>query len=132
MSTNSEGELPAYKLVSNLKHKRPLRQSLRNNATQAERKLWRSLQGKQLDGFKFRRQHSIDRYILDFFCPSANLAIELDGETHYTPEAIEYDRVRDEYLEAVGIKVVRYRNQDVYENIEGVLEDLRMHLARCK
>ena len=132
MVNKSERELSAYKQVSNLRQKRQSRRSLRNNATSAERKLWRSLRGKQLDGFKFRRQHSIDRYILDFFCPSVNLAIELDGETHYTPEAIEYDRVRDEYLEAVGIKVVRYRNQDVYENIEGVLEDLRMHLARCK
>ena len=56
------------------------------------------------------------------------MAIELDGETHYTEEAIEYDRVRDEYLEAVGIKLVRYRNQDVYENLEGVLENIRTHL----
>ena len=82
MSTKSEGELPAYKLVSNLKPKRELR---------------RSLQNKKLDGFKFRRQHSIDRYILDFFCPSVNLAIELDGETHYTPEAIEYDRTKSKH-----------------------------------
>ena len=73
MSTKSEGELPAYKLVSNLKPKRELRRSLRNNATSAERKLWRSLQNKKLDGFKFRRQHSIDRYILDFFCPSGQV-----------------------------------------------------------
>ena len=128
MSQKPEGELPAYKQVSNLKQKRELRRSLRNNATQAEKKLWRSLQGKKLDGFKFRRQHSIDRYILDFFCPSAHLAIELDGDTHYTEEAVEYDRIRDEYLEAVGIKLVRYRNEDVYENLEGVLENTRTHL----
>ena len=121
MNQESGEQIPAYKQVSNLKQKRQLRRSLRNNATSAERKLWRSIQGKKLDGFKFRRQHSIDRYILDFFCPSANLAIELDGDTHYTDEAIEYDRIRDEYLEAVGIKVIRYQNQDVYENLDGEL-----------
>ena len=97
MSNKSGGELPAYRQVSNFKQKKELRRSLRNNATSAERKLWRSLQNKKLDGFKFRRQHSIDRYILDFFCPSVNLAIELDGETHYTPEAIEYDRTKSKH-----------------------------------
>ena len=89
MTNNLGKETPAYKAVSNLKDKKELRRLLRNNATPAEKRLWKALQGKQLDGFKFRRQHSIDRYILDFFCPSANLCIELDGQNHYTPEAIE-------------------------------------------
>ena len=86
---NSDKTKPAYKAVSNLKEKKELRKQLRNNATPAERKLWKALQGKKLDGFKLRRQHSIDRYILDFFCPTANLAIELDGDSHYTPEATQ-------------------------------------------
>ncbi len=128
MSDKSAKETPSYKLVSNLKQKRKLRRSLRNNATQAEQILWKSIQGKKLDGFKFRRQNSIDRYILDFFCPGANLAIELDGDTHYTDEAIEYDRIRDEYLQAVGIKVIRYPNHQVLENLDGVLEDIRKYL----
>jgi very-short-patch-repair endonuclease len=81
---NSHKTKPAYKAVSNLKEKKELRKQLRNNATPAERKLWKALQGKKLDGFKFRRQHSIDRYILDFFCPTTNLAIELDGDSHYS------------------------------------------------
>ena len=70
----------------------------------------------------------LDRYILDFFCPSANLAIELDGETHYTPEAIEYDRIRDNYLQSVGINVIRYPNHEIYENLEEMLEDIRGYL----
>ncbi|WP_373480808.1 DNA methyltransferase [Geminocystis sp.] len=119
---------PAYKSISNLKEVKELRRNLRNNATPAEKILWKVLQGKQLDGFKFRRQHSIDRYILDFFCPSANLAIELDGETHYTSEAIEYDQIRDNFLANVGIKVIRYPNNEIFENLDGVLEDIRQHL----
>lgn len=67
MINNSHETKPAYKAVSNLKEKKELRRKLRNNATPAERKLWSALQSKKLDGFKFRRQHSIDRYILGFF-----------------------------------------------------------------
>lgn len=128
MINNSQETKPAYKAVSNLKEKKELRKQLRNNATPAEKKLWEALKGKQLDGFKFRRQHSIDRYILDFFCPTANLAIELDGDSHYTDEAKEYDQIRDNYLQSVGINVIRYSNQEIYENLEGVLEDIRSYL----
>lgn len=128
MTNNSHETKPAYKAVSNLKEKKELRKQLRNNATSAEKKLWKALQGKKLDGFKFRRQHSIDRYILDFFCPTANLAIELDGDSHYTAEAREYDQIRDNYLQSVGITVIRYSNHEVLENLDGVLEDIRNHL----
>ncbi|GAB4305383.1 MAG: hypothetical protein Kow0091_08470 [Geminocystis sp.] len=124
----TENNYPIYKSISNLKDKKELRKSLRNNATSAEQLLWKALQGKQLDGFKFRRQHSIGNYILDFFCPSVSLAIELDGETHYTPEAQEYDRIRDNFLANVGIRVIRYHNHDVCDNLTGVLEDIRQYL----
>ncbi|MBD2394094.1 DUF559 domain-containing protein [Cyanobacterium aponinum FACHB-4101] len=124
----TENNYPTYKSISNLKDKKELRKSLRNNATSAEQLLWKALQGKQLDGFKFRRQHSIGNYILDFFCPSVSLAIELDGETHYTPEAQEYDRIRDNFLANVGIRVIRYHNHDVCDNLTGVLEDIRQYL----
>ncbi|WVK99814.1 DUF559 domain-containing protein [Cyanobacterium sp. Dongsha4] len=124
----TENNYPAYKSISNLKDKKELRKSLRNNATSAEILLWKALQGKQLDGFKFRRQHSIGNYILDFFCPSVSLAIELDGESHYTPEAQEYDRIRDNFLTNVGIRVIRYHNHDVFDNLTGVLEDIRQYL----
>ncbi|BAQ60109.1 hypothetical protein GM3708_515 [Geminocystis sp. NIES-3708] len=130
MINDSHETKPAYKAVSNLKDKKELRRKLRNNATPAERKLWSALQGKKLDGFKFRRQHSIDRYILDFFCPTANLAIELDGDSHYTAEAMEYDNIRDNYLQSVGIIVIRYSNQEIYDNLEEVLENIRNYLNK--
>lgn len=122
------GEQVPYKAISNLSSKKEFRRELRNNATPAEVTLWKALQGKQLDGFKFRRQHSIGHYILDFFCPSANLAIELDGGQHFTQEGREYDAVRDEFLWSVGITVLRYANNLIFENLEGVLEDVRENL----
>ena len=117
-----------HKAISNLPSKKEFRRELRNNATPAEVALWKALQGKQLDGFKFRRQHSIGNYILDFFCPSANLAIELDGGQHFSKEGLEYDAIRDEFLRSVGITVVRYANNLIFENLDGVLEDIREHL----
>ncbi len=122
------GEQVPYKAISNLSSKKEFRRELRNNATPAEVALWKALQGKQLDGFKFRRQHSIGNYILDFFCPSANLAIKLDGGQHFTKEGKEYDAVRDEFLWSVGITVLRYANNLIFENLDGVLEDIREHL----
>ncbi len=122
------GDQVPYKAISNLASKKDFRRELRNNATPAEVALWKALQGKQLHGFKFRRQHSIGNYILDFFCPSANLAIELDGGQHFTKEGQEYDAIRDEFLCGVGITVLRYANNLIFENLDGVLEDIREHL----
>lgn len=86
------------------------------------------LQHSNLGGFKFRRQHSVGAYILDFYCPSERLAIELDGESHFTDDAIEYDCVRTTYLNALNIKVLRFLNTDVYNNLnmvcERILEEL--------
>lgn len=62
------------------------RRQLRNNATEAEKRLWQHLKGRQLDGFKFRRQHSIDSYVVDFYCPQVKLAVEIDGESHFSPK----------------------------------------------
>jgi len=107
---------------------KPCRKELRNNATPAESQLWGILQRSNLGGYKFRRQHSIGAYILDFYCPSARLAIELDGDSHFTDEAIEYDRQRTAYLNALHIKVLRFLNTDVYEDLmmvgERILEEI--------
>lgn len=107
-------------------HNRPVlkarRQELRNRATPAERLLWRALQHSQLGGRKFRRQHSVGPYILDFYCPSARLAIELDGDSHFTDEARAYDRERSAYLNALGIRVLRFLNSDVYTDVVCVCE----------
>lgn len=105
------------------------RKELRNNSTSAERMLWSILQHSNLGGYKFRRQHSVGSYILDFYCPSDKLAVELDGDSHFTDEAIEYDRERTAYLNALNIKVLRFMNTDVYDNLnvvcERILEEIK-------
>lgn len=107
-------------------HNRPIlkqrRKELRNNATPAEQKLWRVLKHSNLGGCKFRRQHSVGPYVLDFYCPAKELALELDGDSHFTDEALVYDRERTAYLNGLGIKVLRFFNTDVYERIEAVGE----------
>ena len=107
-------------------HNRPelksLRKDLRNNATPAEIKLWGRLQRSNLGGYKFRRQHSAGPYILDFYCPSEKLAIELDGDSHFTDEAIAHDIERTAYLNALSIKVLRFLNTDIYDNLIVVCE----------
>ena len=107
-------------------HNRPIlkirRKELRNNSTPAEKQLWSLLQHSNVGGYKFRRQHSVGPYILDFYCTSEMLAVELDGDSHFTDEAMEYDRVRTAYLNAANIKVLRFLNTDVYDNLNVVCE----------
>ena len=91
--------------------------AMRNAPTEPEKRLWRHLSNRQLEGFKFRRQQAIGRYIADFVCPAARLIIEVDGDTH--DEAA--DRVRDAALAGLGYRVVRVANRDVMTNMEGVL-----------
>lgn len=105
------------------------RKELRNNSTPAEIMLWSMLQQSNLGGFKFRRQHSVGTYILDFYCPSERLAIELDGDSHFTDDAIEYDCVRTAYLNALNIKVLRFLNTDVYDNLNSVCERILEELT---
>ena len=82
------------------------------------------LQHSNLGGYKFRRQHSVGSYILDFYCPSEKLAVELDGDSHFTDEAIEYDCERTAYLNAFNIKVLRFLNSNVYDNLNVVCEKI--------
>jgi len=99
-----------------------LRKNLRNDATPAEQKLWRMLKQCGLGSYKFRRQHSVGRYIVDFYCASHRLAIELDGDSHFTDEAIEYDGERTRLLNSLNIRVLRFLNTDVHENLDAVCE----------
>ena len=110
---------------NNIPRLRTFRRELRSNLTPAEATLWKLLKNRQLDGRKFRRQHSFGSYILDFFCPAERLAIELDGQGHNEFEQCEYDRERDIFLKCTGIKVLRFENRLVFENAEGVLQDIR-------
>ena len=113
----------------NHKHLKDRRRHLRNNGTPAEAILWKGLKAKQLKDKRFRIQFSVGNYILDFFCPSEKLCVELDGETHFTELGIERDRTRNQYLNELGIRVLRFDNQDVYQNPSAVLELISEHLS---
>ena len=80
--------------------------------------LWNRIKNKQVLNIKFRRQYSIGNYIVDFYSPELKLAIELDGNSHFTDEAIKNDIQRTKYIESIGIKIVRYFNNDILNNIE--------------
>ena len=101
-----------------------LRQHLRKNMTEAEIFLWSKIKGKQLNGLKFRRQCGINNYIVDFYCPELKLAIEIDGDVHGYYSQIVSDKQRQRAIEALGIKVLRYTNNDIIRNIDSVLQDI--------
>jgi len=98
------------------------RQQLRRNMTKAEFRLWQKIKGKQLAGVKFRRQYSVDRFIVDFYCTELKLAIEVDGESHFREGVQEYDKERQAFIESVGIRFLRFTNDEVYGDLEEVLE----------
>ena len=98
--------------------------SMRQTATDAENLMWQLLRNKRFMNLKFRRQHVIAPYIVDFFCHEIGLVIELDGSQHNMDDGKEYDAERTLFLEALDLKVVRYWNHDMLGNTEVVLEDL--------
>ena len=115
--------------IHNKKSMKQIRRNLRHSLTPAEATLWKALQGSKLAGKKFRRQHSIGDYVVDFYCPACNLAIELDGEKHFNSIASEYDLRRTQFLEQCNIRVLRFENRAVFEHPQGVLEAIRKHLT---
>lgn len=98
--------------------------NLRQNQTSQERKLWRLLKAKKFQNNKFRRQFPIGRYIADFCCPKKKLIIELDGGQHNENDIIKRDRVRDKFLKDEGYRILRFWNNDVDNNIEGVYQKI--------
>jgi very-short-patch-repair endonuclease len=96
--------------------------SLRSSQTSAEAKLWQALRNRKLARWKFRRQHPIDRYVVDFVTIEGKLIVEVDGVTHSEASDLARDRARSDVLEACGFLVVRVSNTDVYDNLEAVLE----------
>jgi very-short-patch-repair endonuclease len=100
--------------------------------TDAERKLWQILRDRQLAGFKFRRQFLVDRFILDFYCVRAKLAIELDGGQHAEPQAAEYDAQRTDRLRALGVHVLRFWDHEVLKNPEVVMQEIHRHLTESR
>lgn len=105
----------------NIKDLEERRKKLRNNMTHAEVLLWNYIRRKQIQNIRFRRQFSIEQFIVDFYSPQLKLAIEIDGYTHSTYEENKYDNWRQNKLESYGVRFLRFTNEDVYENINEVL-----------
>ena len=101
---------------------------LRQNATEAKKRLWSCLRARQVLGYKFRRQCPLGPYIVDFLCWQARLVVELDGGQHMEQQAS--DEIRTAYLENRGFTVLRFWNPDVFDNLEGVLETIRIAVAQ--
>jgi very-short-patch-repair endonuclease len=96
---------------------------LRKNLTPAESRLWEFLRNKQLEGLRFRCQHPVGRFILDFYCPSCKLVVEIDGEVHQFQE--DYDEARTEKLNQYGYKVLRFTNEQVMNHLSEVLAEIK-------
>jgi len=109
----------------NYTHNDPLlkerRRTLRKNQTDAEKALWKHIRGRQVHGLRFLRQYSIGMYILDFYCPHVQLAIELDGGQHNQEDQRDYDAERSVYLHAQGTTVMRFWNHEVHQHMDAVL-----------
>ncbi|MEA4924226.1 MAG: endonuclease domain-containing protein [Syntrophomonadaceae bacterium] len=105
----------------------PYSRSLRNNATKQENHLWYDFLRKH--PLRFNRQRIIGEYIVDFYCPKANLVIELDGSQHYEEDAVEYDKRRTDYLKSLGLTVIRFTNADVDRNFDGVCQTIERAIS---
>lgn len=110
-------------LEYNKKHIERTRE-LRKNMTDEEVLLWSKLRKKQMKNAQFYRQKPIGNYIVDFYCPKYKLVIELDGSQHFTDDSIAYDKERDEYLNAIGLKVLRFTNKQIHSELDLILEQI--------
>jgi very-short-patch-repair endonuclease len=119
-------------LIFNRKHQKRFRQHLRTHSTESEILIWLGLKGRQCEGLKFRRQHGIRQYVADFYCPELRLVIEIDGSSHDSPEAQEYDKRRQQAIESHHIVVLRCRDEAVRGDPNRVLEDIRRNVREMR
>ncbi len=115
-----KSKLPQYLLE--------LVRDFRKNPTDAEKMVWECLRARRLNGFKFRRQHPIGRYIVDFYCHAAQLIVEIDGDIHDIPDQMEYDQIREEELRALDLTIIRFRNERIMNDLMQVLEEIASYL----
>ncbi len=109
--------------IFNRDDNKDIRRKLRKNEPATERLLWSHLRNRQLLGLKFRRQYGVGNYVIDFYCTETKLGIEIDGNSHFENSVvIVKDKLRQEFIESLGITVYRFTNREVMENVEGVLE----------
>ena len=110
----------------------PLARSLRRGATAAERRLWQGLRRKQVEAFRFRRQVILGNYIADFACFDARLVVEVDGATHSTEGEIARDAARSSALAEQGYTILRFTNEEVFRNLEGILGTIHARLLELR
>ncbi|MBE2216602.1 MAG: DUF559 domain-containing protein [Ignavibacteria bacterium] len=108
------------------------RKNLRNNMTHAEVVLWNQIRRRQIHDTRFRRQFSINNFIVDFYSPDIKMVIEVDGMTHHPDDEREYDVYRQSSLEACGINFVRFTNDEIYGNLNWVVEEISKEVLRLK
>jgi very-short-patch-repair endonuclease len=101
------------------------RSELRSKLTPAEAFLWKQLSSRKLEGRRFTRQHSISKYVVDFYCAAERLIVELDGENHNIPQAMDYDEKRTAFFNNMGYQVIRFENKMVFEHLESVLKEIK-------
>jgi very-short-patch-repair endonuclease len=111
---------------------KPIARRLRTNATNAEHRLWNGIRREQIGGFRFRRQVIMNGFVADFACYEARLVIEVDGATHSTDEEVARDAARAAALNARGYEVLRFTNDEIFHNIDGVLETIRLKLIELR
>ena len=104
------------------------RKQLRHNMPKAEILLWDELKNKKLEGYKFRRQYSVNSFVIDFYCSKLKIGIEVDGENHLLKKNIKYDQYRQIIIESYGIKILRFNNSDIYNNMDCVISNIKKYL----
>lgn len=115
--------------VFNLPQLKELRRELRHDRSPAEHILWRFLRGRKFMGLKFRRQHSIGRYIVDFYCPAIRLVVEVDGTSHFEEPQIQRDSDREAFLKRLGIRTMRFRNDEIIHDIQRTFKRLQLFIT---
>lgn len=115
--------------IFNRFRQRENRKQLRGTPVEAEAILWSRLKNKQQKGLRFRRQYSVGRYVVDFYCPSAKLIIELDGPSHQGRETQYYDHIRDTFIKSLGLRILRFKNDDIRRNLSNVLRTIQDETA---
>jgi len=111
-------------MIQSNKNLKFLARNLRKNMTDAEKLVWSNVRRKQVLGYQFYRQKVIGNYIVNFYCPKAKLAIEIDGGQHYCENGLKKDKLRDKDLTCLGIRVIRFSNLDILKNIDNVMEHI--------
>lgn len=118
--------------VYNRESEKYKRRMLRKNMPQPEVILWSKLKEKGLDSYRFRRQYSVGKFVIDFYCPKLKLAVEVDGDSHFVEGSNERDRERQKIIETFGITFLRFTNKEINENIDGVLSKIMEFIREAK